>query len=73
MIAVFVALSINGIGLMALLMQGCQKPPETSPPASEETNVAPAFVEPTNEVVPPTNEAVAPAEPAPPPTNPPVI
>ena len=49
MIAVFVALSINGIGLMALLMQGCQKPPETTPTTPPEpTNAAPAFVEPTN-------------------------
>jgi len=62
MIAVFVALSINGIGLMALLMQGCQKPPETTlatPP--EPTNATPAFVEPTNTPAEPTNVAVEPA------------
>jgi LysM repeat protein len=72
MIAVFVALSINGIGLMALLMQGCQKPPETPAASPEPTNATPAFVEPTNTntAVSPTNVAVAPA-PAPiPPTNP---
>jgi LysM repeat protein len=61
MIAVFVALSINGIGLMALLMQGCQKPPETTPATPPEpTNATPAFVEPTNTPAAPTNAAVAP-------------
>jgi LysM repeat protein len=67
MIAVFVALSINGIGLMALLMQGCQKPPETTSTPPEPTNATPAFVEPTNTPAPPpTNVAVTPT-PAPPP------
>jgi LysM repeat protein len=61
MIAVFVALSINGIGLMALLMQGCQKPPETAQPTPPEpTNATPAFVEPTNPPAAPTNVAVTP-------------
>jgi LysM repeat protein len=70
MIAVFVALSINGIGLMALLMQGCQKPPEAPATPPEPTNATPAFVEPTNTPAAPTNVAVAPATPTTPPTNP---
>lgn len=81
-IAVFVVLAIHGIGLMALLMQGCQKPPETPPAPTEETNAPPAFVEPTNTVPPATNvsagsetQAVAPVnpvsiEPTPPPAPP---
>jgi LysM repeat protein len=63
-IAVFVVLAIHGIGLMALLMQGCQKPPEPPPAAPEQTNATPAFVEPTNAPPAPsaeTNAAVAPA------------
>jgi LysM repeat protein len=63
-IAVFVVLAIHGIGLMALLMQGCQKPPEIPPPPPEPTNAPPPFVEPTNAPVAPTNAAVAPVAPA---------
>lgn len=70
-IAVFVVLAIHGIGLMALLMQGCQKPPEAPPTPPEPTNAPPTFVEPTNPPVvptnvptPPTNAAVAPGTPA---------
>lgn len=72
MIAVFVALSINGIGLMALLMQGCQKPPETQAPPVEQTNAAPTFEATNTNIAPaPTNVAVAPTPPPPaPPTNP---
>jgi peptidoglycan DL-endopeptidase LytF len=71
MIAVFVALSINGIGLMALLMQGCQKPPETTPATPPEpTNATPAFEEQTNVPAAPTNVVVAPALPTTPVTNP---
>jgi LysM repeat protein len=75
-IAVFVVLAIHGIGLMALLMQGCQKPPEMPPTPTEETNAAQAFVEPTNSVATPTNAAVgSDTQPAPPvnltPTEPP--
>ena len=62
-IAVFVVLAIHGIGLMVLLMQGCQKPPETPPPPAEPTNAAPPFVEPTNALPAVTNTAVAPAPP----------
>jgi LysM repeat protein len=72
-IAVFVVLAINGIGLMALLMGGCQKPPETPPPPAEPTNAAPPFVEPTNTVTAPTNAAVAPVSPVVPPVNPPPV
>jgi len=70
-IAVFVVLAIHGIGLVALLMQGCQKPPETPPVAPEPTNATPAFVEPTNPPVAstnptpsPSNAAVTPSTPA---------
>ncbi len=60
-IAVSIVLAVHGIGLLALLMQGCQKEPAPStqvtqtnaPPAFEPTN-APPVVEPTN--VPPVVE-----------------
>jgi LysM repeat protein len=67
-IAVFVVLTIHGIGLMALLMQGCQKPPETTPAPPEQTNAPPAF-ESTNAPPAATNAAVEPVTaPAPTPT-----
>lgn len=81
-IAVFVVLAIHGVGLLALLMQGCKKEPEAAapPPVAEQTdtNPAPAFVEPTNAPVADTNPAPAPvtppatavAEPTPPPAVP---
>ena len=49
-IAVFVVLAVHGIGLLALLMQGCKKEPETATPNLDLTasNAAPAFVESTN-------------------------
>jgi LysM repeat protein len=59
-VAVFVVLAVHGIGLLALLMQGCKKDTETgaSPPGDQaalETNAtAPAF-EPTNAPSPDTN------------------
>lgn len=69
-IAVFVVLAIHGIGLLALLMQGCNKPPETQVSTGEQTNTIanPAFLEPTNVVadtnVPaPASNAPAVAEP----------
>jgi LysM repeat protein len=55
-IAVFFVLAIHGIGLMALLMQGCGQSKE--PTASREAitnNAVPAFVEQTNPPVPPSN------------------
>jgi LysM repeat protein len=69
-IAVFVVLAIHGIGLMALLMQGCQKPPEIPPPPPEPTNAPPAFVEPTNVPAAPSNAAAAPVTPATPAVTP---
>jgi LysM repeat protein len=39
-IAVFVVLAIHGIGLLALLMQGCKKEPEPTPGAEQGTNVS---------------------------------
>lgn len=50
-IAVFLVLAIHGIGLMALLMQGCKKQADTTStetPPEPTNNAAPAFVEPTN-------------------------
>jgi LysM repeat protein len=61
-IAVFVVLAIHGIGLLALLMQGCKKEPETpiDTAAQADTNT-PAFAEPTNALSADTNPvAVAP-------------
>jgi len=82
-IAVFVVLAIHGIGLLALLMQGCKKEPEPMPIAGEEeTNTAlppaPAIAEETNTPAPfvapvavVTNNFVPPAvEPS---TPPPVV
>lgn len=73
-IAVFVVLAVHGIGLLALLMQGCKKEPEatTPPPDQAASNAAPAFVEATNAVPVDTNPPVltptppAVVEPAPP-------
>ena len=48
-IAVFFVLAIHGIGLMALLMQGCGQSKEQSfTQEAVSTNPPPAFVEPTN-------------------------
>lgn len=62
-IAVFFVLTIHGVALLALLMQGCQKEKETAK-TDQSTPVAPTF-DPTN--VP------APELAAVPPTNPPPI
>ncbi len=62
-IAVFVVLAIHGIGLLALLMQGCKKEPEATPPVgAEDTNAVPTtapqtFAEQTNTPPPFTNPA----------------
>jgi LysM repeat protein len=80
-IAVFLVLAIHGIGLMALLMQGCKQQPDSSSTntttnADAFTNSAPAFIEPTNSpsvanTLPATNVAPAPiVEPTPPVTAP---
>lgn len=79
-IAVFVVLAIHGIGLMALLMQGCKKEPDTSITAGADqtnTNTAQIFAEPTN-VPPPASNPPSlqtnintPTEPVTPPPTPP--
>ena len=58
-IAVFFVLAIHGIGLMALLMQGCGQPKEPAMPAEAvSSNAPPAFVEPTNAPVATSNPPV---------------
>ncbi len=47
-IAVFLVLTIHGIGLLALLMQGCKKEPEVAANAEPTNNAATSFLEPTN-------------------------
>src|ERR1035437_8351620 len=48
-IAVFFVLAIHGVGLMALLMQGCGQPKEPAAPTETTiSNPPPAFVETTN-------------------------
>jgi LysM repeat protein len=66
-IAVFLVLAIHGVGLMALLMQGCKKEPDTANTptngvaGTESTNApAPSFVEPTNSPALTTNPLPAP-------------
>jgi peptidoglycan endopeptidase LytE len=74
-IAVFVVLAIHGIGVMALLMQGCRKPDDTAMASKTDTNATPVFQPQTNPVpAPDTNPAppVTPiVEPAPVPVTPP--
>ena len=64
-LAVFVVLAIHGIGLLALLMQGCKREAEPGQQAPEPaaTNAAPAFSEPTN--APPAAPSAAVPNPAP--------
>ena len=74
-IAVFLVLAIHGIGLMALLMQGCKKEPDAgtnaaTAAADATNNPAPTFVEPTNAPAADTNIATAATNTAP--TPPPV-
>ena len=65
-IAVFLVLAIHGLGLMALLMQGCKKEPDAGTAAApESTNAPPAFVEPTNAPAAQTNLVTAPTNAAP--------
>ena len=83
-IAVFLVLAIHGVGLMALLMQGCKREADGTAANNLATNdvtnaVAPAFSEPTNPVSTSTNSGLAgtttptppPVEPQPPVTAPP--
>ena len=58
-IAVFFVLAVHGIGLMALLMQGCGQPKEPNTPSENTTsNVPPAFVQETNPPVTASNPPV---------------
>jgi len=57
-IAVFLVLTIHGIGLLALLMQGCKKEPDLSTQNEATNNPASTFVEPTNAPSTGTNELV---------------
>src|SRR5262249_57010606 len=73
-IAVFLVLAIHGIGLLALLMQGCQKEPESANVPDSTNNPATTFVEPTNappgvpgDALASTNNAALPSEPSQPP------
>jgi LysM repeat protein len=68
-LAVFLVLSIHGIGLLALLMQSCAKAPEPSTDQTEQqsTNPPPPFVEQTNLTPAQTNFAPVPPVPTPPP------
>jgi len=69
-IAVFFVLAIHGIGLMALLMQGCGQSKEPAAlTETESSNAPPAFVESTSPPVTtgaPPVEAIAPTVPEPP-------
>jgi len=65
-IAVFLVLTIHGIGLLALLMQGCKKEPETLGQPELTNNPATTFVEPSNTVPAGTNEVLAPTNVPPP-------
>ena len=47
-IAVFLVLTIHGIGLLALLMQGCKKEPDLNTQGEQTNNAATTFVEPSN-------------------------
>ncbi|HVV70374.1 MAG TPA: LysM peptidoglycan-binding domain-containing protein, partial [Verrucomicrobiae bacterium] len=58
-IAVFLVLTIHGIGLLALLMQGCKKEPEMTQTSEETNNLATTFVEPTNAPPVETNDVTA--------------
>jgi len=63
-IAVFFVLAIHGIGLMALLMQGCGQSKEPATPTEAITsNAPPSFVEQTNLPAPPSNPPTVVAQP----------
>jgi LysM repeat protein len=67
-IAVFFVLAIHGVGLLALLMQGCQRDKERGLVAEQTNNPAPpVFEQPTNPPVVVSNDAPVP------PTNPTAI
>src|SRR6266852_5611433 len=61
-IAVFVVLAVHGVGLMALLMQGCKKEGDNKESQAEATNnAAMTFVEPSNAPPAVTSDTLAPA------------
>jgi LysM repeat protein len=65
-IAVFFVLAVHGIGLMALLMQGCGQSKEpVAPPETTATNPPPTFVEATNPPATTSAPPVVVAAPAP--------
>jgi LysM repeat protein len=71
-IAVFLVLAVHGVGLMALLMAGCQKDKDSGASLMATNNPVPAFQPPTN-LPPETNAAPPPATnvaPAPEPPTP---
>ena len=72
-IAVFLVLTIHGIGLLALLMQGCKKEPDLSTQTDLTNNPAATYVEPTNAAPVVTNDIVANANSLPATTPPPAI
>ena len=69
-IAVFLVLTIHGIGLLALLMQGCKKEPDLGTQAETTNNAATSFVEPTNAPAAATNDIATMTNTAPPPVAP---
>jgi LysM repeat protein len=58
-IAVFFVLALHGIGLLALLMQGCRKDEPQAQTEATNTIAAPTFVEPTNLVAADLNSQLA--------------
>lgn len=65
-IAVFLVLAVHGVGLMALLMQGCKKEPDanTAAVSDQTTNLAAPTFEQTNMPVADTNPPVVPTNPS---------
>ncbi len=71
-IAVFFVLAIHGIGLMALLMQGCGQSKEPAPPTeTTATNPPPEFIDTTNGAVTASNPPVVVTAPTVAPETPP--
>src|SRR5436190_5054137 len=65
-LAVFFVLAIHGVGLLALLLQGCHR--EELAQGNQNTNALPAFVEPTNSGIAasePSAPSIAPTNPVP--------
>src|ERR1044071_9052815 len=72
-IAVLLVLTIHGIGLLALLMQGCKKEPDVTAQNEATNNPAGSFVEPSNAPSGFTNDLTAGTNSLPPPdVHPPV-